>query len=280
MKALNRFVLIIVAGISGPVLAQERSESTASALQDNSFLIEEAYNQEPGVVQHILNTALSVNHHAGNSETRWDTTFTQEWPIGSETHQFSYTAPVSFIDGDHGSESGVGDLFLNYRLQVLTETDQRPAFSPRFSLILPTGDETRGFGNGVVGYQGNLPVSKIVSDRWTLHGNLGATFLPDVEGHDLFNYNVGGSAIYAVSRELNLMLECVSFCNEEAARSGRRRDCAAILLPGFRYAFNFKNGTQIVGGIGAPIGLTSAAPDYGVFLYFSVEHFFARPLKR
>ena len=252
----------------------------ASALQDNSFLVEEAYDQEPGVVQHIWNAVLGVNHHAGNSETRWDTSFTQEWPIGSETHQFSYTAPVSFIDGAHESENGIGDVLLNYRLQVLSETVQRPAFSPRFSLILPTGDEDRGLGNGVVGYQVNLPVSKIVSDRWTLHGNLGATFLPEVEGHDLFNYNVGGSAIFAVSRELNLMLECVSFCNEEVDGRGTRRDCAAILSPGFRYAFNFKNGTQVVGGIAAPVGLTSTAPDYGVFLYFSVEHFFARPSKR
>jgi hypothetical protein len=28
----------------------------------------------------------------------------------------------------------------------------------------------------------NLPVSKIVSDRWTIHGNAGATLLPDIDG--------------------------------------------------------------------------------------------------
>jgi hypothetical protein len=49
----------------------------------------------------------------------------------------------------------------------------RPAIAPRFTLILPTGDEDKGFGSGSVGYQFNLPVSKIVSDRVTLHFDAG-----------------------------------------------------------------------------------------------------------
>jgi hypothetical protein len=36
-------------------LAEEDDKRPAAAIQDNSFLIEEAYNQEEGVVQHILN---------------------------------------------------------------------------------------------------------------------------------------------------------------------------------------------------------------------------------
>jgi hypothetical protein len=32
----------------------------------------------------------------------------------------------------------------------------------------------------------------------------------------------------------------------------------------------------VVVGLAAPIGVTSAAPDYGVVLYFSFEHFFSR----
>jgi hypothetical protein len=52
---------------------------------------------------------------------------------------------------------------------------------------------------------------------------------------------------------------------------------AGILSPGVRYAFNFSNDSQLVLGVGAPIGLTSDAPDYGVFLYVSFEHFFKRP---
>ena len=256
-----------------PITAEENDERLAKGIQDNSFLIEEAYNQEPGVVQHIVNIAHSVTRRAGLDGQRWSFIFTQEWPLGSQTHQFSYTVPYSFIETAGQSHDGVEDVLINYRFQALTETAKGPAFAPRFSLILPTGDETRNLGNGVVGYQFNLPASKIVSDRWTLHANAGLTFMPDVQGRDLVNYNLGGSAICAVDQRLNLMLECIANFDEDPDDD---RASSVILSPGLRYAFNFKNHAQMVVGLAAPIGLTADAPDYGVFFYFSFEHFFAR----
>ncbi len=169
-------------------------------------------------------------------------------------------------------------MLLNYRYQVLTETETRPAFAPRFSLILPTGDADEGFGNDTVGYQVNLPMSKIVTDRWTLHGNAGATLLPDSEGHDLVSYNLAASAIYAITPTFNFMLESNANWDEEVNESGRaERNLSALISPGVRYAFNHPNDAQTVIGIAAPIGLTSHSPDYGVILYASFEHFFFRP---
>ena len=69
---------------------------------------------------------------------------------------------------------------LNYRLQALMEGKYTPAFAPRLSLVLPTGDSDKGFGAGVVGYEFNLPFSKIVSDRWTLNFNAGMSVFPNV----------------------------------------------------------------------------------------------------
>lgn len=264
-------VSFLAAGFS--LSAEENDERPAKGIQDNSFFIEEAYNQEAGVVQHILNITGSVSRRAGPDDKEWAPVFTQEWPVGSQTHQFSYTVPYLFMETAGQSGDGIGDVLINYRFQAFTETSRRPAFAPRFSLVVPTGDEARGLGNGVLGYQFNLPVSKIVSDRWTLHANAGLTFLPDVQGSDLINYNLGGSAIFAVHRDLNLMLECVANLDEEA---GGDRASSVILSPGLRYAFNFKNDAQLVVGLAAPIGLSSAAPDYGAVLYFSFEHFFAR----
>ena len=63
------------------------------------------------------------------------------------------------------------DMRLNYRLQAFMEGKYTPAFAPRLSLVLPTGDSDKGFGAGVVGYEFNLPFSEFVSDRWTLHFN-------------------------------------------------------------------------------------------------------------
>ena len=246
---------------------------TAEGVQDNSFLIEEAYNQEAGVVQHIFNLSRSVTRLPGPDDKQWLMTFTQEWPMGSMDHQFSYTLPYSYMESGGQSAHGVGDIFINYRYQVATETATRPAFAPRFSLIVPTGDEGKGLGDGTVGYQINLPLSKVVSDRWTLHANAGLTFLPDVQGEDLLSFNLGGSAIFAVNRRLNLMLETVANFDDQA---GGKREASVIISPGVRYAFNFKNDAQVVIGLAAPIGVSAAAPDYGVFLYFSVEHFFKR----
>jgi hypothetical protein len=256
------------------VSAHENDLRPAKGIQDNSFFIEEAYNQEAGVVQHILNITHFVSRHAGPDDKEWLPAFTQEWPLGSQEHQLSYTIPYSFMDSAGQSSDGIGDILINYRFQALTESSRTPAFAPRFSLVLPTGDEARDLGNGVLGYQVNLPVSKIVSDGWTMHANAGLTFLPDVQGgDDLINYNLGGSAIFAVSRGLNLMLECVANLDEEA---GGDRTSSVIVSPGLRYAFNFKNDAQLVVGLAAPIGLSADAPDYGVLLYFSFEHFFAR----
>lgn len=249
-------------------------EPPAKTVQDNSFLMEEAYNQEPGVVQHIFNAV----HTRGDGERAWDLRFIQEWPIFSQRHQFSYAVPYSFINSDGGSANGFGDALLNYRFQWLSETARQPAVAPRFSLILPTGDADAGLGNDAAGMQMNTAISKVLSDRWTVHGNVGATVLPDVRGKSLVSYNLGASAVYAVNHHLNLMLECVGDWEEEVNDSGgTTRRSSIVMSPGVRYGIGDASRAQTVIGIAAPLGLTPDAPDFGVFLYFSLEHAFVRP---
>ena len=245
------------------------AEPLAKGIQDNSFLVEEAYNQEPGVVQHIFNVPVFFSH--GEKETT--PSFTQEWPVFSQTHQFSYTIPYTFAE----SENGLEDIRLNYRLQALKESERTPAFAPRFSFVTPTGDADKGFGHDWLGYEINLPFSKIVSDRVTLHFNAGGSLFSDVHSHDLLNYNLGASVIYAVSKDFNLMLETVAGWNEDVDL-GRKVDRAttALISPGARYALNLPNDLQIVVGAAVPIGITSDSPDWGLFFYLSFEHPFVR----
>ncbi len=250
----------------------------SEGITDNSFFVEEAYNQEPGVVQHILNVVHSVSRHRGPDDREWDFAFTQEWPFLSQTHQLSFTLPYALIESGGRTQDGINDISLHYRYQLLLETQSTPAFAPSFSLVLPTGNADKGFGDDTVGYQISLPLSKIVSDRWTLHANAGGTFLPDVSGHDLVSYHLAASAVYAVSPTFNFLVELVSDFDEEVNDLGRSaRSTSVIISPGFRYAFNHSNDAQTVLGIAVPIGLTSAAPDYGIFIYASFEHFFSRP---
>lgn len=252
------------------------AEPLAKGIQDNSFLVEEAYNQETGVVQHILNVPAFFTH--GDKEIA--PSFTQEWPVFNQTHQFSYTVPYTFTENENGFE----DVRLNYRLQALVEGECVPAFAPRFSFVLPTGDADKGFGNDRLGYEINLPFSKIISDRVSLHFNAGGALFPDVRNRDLWSYNLGGSAIYAVSKNFNLMLESVAGWNEDVdltpapltPNTGVTRSVTALVSPGARYAFNLPNDAQLVVGLAVPIGLTSDSPDWGLFFYFSFEHPFVR----
>jgi hypothetical protein len=253
-----------------PASAQNGAdEPLARAVQDNSFLIEEAYNQEPGVVQHI--STLRRQHRD------WFFAFTQEWPIRSQTHQFSYTVPYQWLWNDGGRTHGIGDLFLNYRLQALMETDSLPAFAPRLSLVVPSGDRAKGTGNNSLGYQINLPFSKIVADNLTLHFNAGTTSFFDVEGRRPMSYSLGGSAILALTRNTNLLLEVLHERNESVAAGGiLEREKVLTVLPGVRHAFNFQDESQLVLGVGAPIHFVEDKREHGVFFYLSYEHKFLR----
>lgn len=268
MKWTGSGLLVVGLVALGPAMAEEKDDRPAKALQDNSFLVEEAYNQEPGVVQHI--TALQ------RQGRDWFFTFTQEWPIASQTHQFSYSIPYSWLRSGGQRAQGFGDINLNYRWQAVMETASMPAIAPRVSLILPTGEASKDLGVGSPGYVLALPVSKIVSDRVTLHGNARFTSYFNVNGRQPNSYFLGGSAVYAVSREFNLMLEAIGEWNESVTAAGNiEREKSFTLVPGLRYAFNLKEG-QLVAGLGAPIRFVNNTTEYGALLYLSFEHTFLK----
>jgi len=248
-------------------------------IEDNSFLIEEAYNQEPGMVQHIFQYLYSSD----SRQRGWTFAFTQEWPIYGQDHQFSYTVLSYHLINEGQRQHGVGDTLLNYRYQALEEGPGTPAFAPRFSLIIPTGNRDKGTGNGVVGYQWNLPFSKKVEPQLALHANFGVTYLPHVRSpmnngqlspkRSLVSPWVGGSAIFALLPRLHLILEWLGIIEDDINGSGRAvRTFNPLLSPGFRAAVVNENDLQIVAGAGVPIGLNRQANNLAAFLYFSIEH--------
>ena len=270
--------LTISAGFTRLHAAEERP---IAVIEDNSFLIEEAYNQEEGVVQHIFNGLYT----SSGRRHGWSFSFTQEWPVFSQDHQFSYTIPSYHLVDSGERQYGVGDILLNYRYQALEEGELKPAFAPRFSLILPTGNRLKGTGNNVVGYQWSLPFSKKVADRLALHANFGLTYLPNVKEpatatgssakQSLTSYNVGGSAIFALMPRFHLMLEWVGNFDQDFNDAGKReRSFRSTISPGFRTAIVNEEKLQIVAGAAAPIGLNRRTDNIGAFLYFSVEHDF------
>ncbi len=264
-----RLTSALLFSLSVPLLAQEPAR-----ISDNSFLIEEAYNQESGVVQHI-------NTFARSKGGDWSYSFTQEWPFRGQRHQLSYSVPLERIQAPTGSNTKLGDIALNYRLQAVSQPDGL-AFSPRLSLLLPSGDERTGHGSGGLGLQLNLPLSVPLSSRLVTHYNAGVTLVP--RAHDAAGdragttgFNLGASAILLVSPLFNIMLEAV-WLSEQAVQGAdlTGRSESAFLNPGIRYAINTRGGLQIVPGLAYPIGVGPSEGESGIYLYLSFEHAFRR----
>ena len=201
-------------------------------IEDNSFLMEEAYNQEAGVVQHI-----STLLRAGRT---WAYGFTQEWPLGGQRHQLSYTVALA---------EGPDVIALNYRHQ-LVGLGSHTAFAPRISFLVPTRESV---GTAL---QLNLPVSVALAPQLVTHFNAGIT----TPRREQAVYNAGASLIWLAHPNINLMLETVW--------SGDAQSGDLIVNPAVRWAIN-AGSLQIVPGVSFPDGRD-------VLFYLSLEHPFKR----
>ncbi len=266
-------VLLGISAVWSPLaLAQRPGE--APAIADNSFLIEEAYNQEPGVVQHI-----STFQRLRGADS-WLYVFTQEWPLFSQTSQLSYTLPVQRTPHGSSVTAGLGDVALNYRYQLVA--GERTSAAPRLSLLLPTGDPEAGLGAGALGLQVNLPVSAALARGVVTHWNAGAIVTPSAknplgEEATTTGYNLGASAVWLVGPAFNLLLEVAWTRSGTVTGPGATAQSDALLIsPGIRWAHTFSSGLQVVPGIAFPIGVGPSKGEDALLLYLSFEHPFRK----
>lgn len=254
-------------------------------MRDNALLVEEAFNQEKGEVQHIFNWINQWDRARGLRTRDFLFNYTMELPLGSQKHQFSFTTQflTAFERPDGGpsvQQGDIGDTFLNYRYQLLAD-DSFLWCAPRVSLILPSGDERLGLGTGQVGYQFNLPISRY-GERFDFHFNAGTTYTPRVSlplaaggmspRRDLQGYNLGASAYWKPETYLHFFVEALILWNEGIDEVGfSDRSTQVIVNPGFRWAVTQTEAVEWVLGVAVPIGLTRDTPDIGVFAYMSIE---------
>jgi DtxR family Mn-dependent transcriptional regulator len=256
-----------------PAPSGSSASSRPFGIIDNSFLVEEAFNQEPGIFQSIF------GFH--RSSDAWAFAFTQEWPVGSLRHQFSYTLPWAGFD----STRGFGDAVVNYRYQLVEEDPGIPAISPRLSLVLPTGSGELSYD--AWGLQANIPGSKQFGDYY-LHANVGFTWFPKVTtivdrscrnvdcDVALFSPHLAASAIYRVRDMFNVMLEGVlEFEEVPLVDSQTTRDTVFTLSPGFRGGWNLGD-HQLIVGAAVPITWVASDSTAGILLYLSYELPFRR----
>lgn len=259
---MTRRLLLLAALTVVACPADALAQAKAFGIVDNSFLVEEALNQDTGTFQNIFSWMR-------REDGEWQGSFTQEWPAPTTTHQLSYSVP--FVGG--GSPTHFGGVLLNYRYQALEEGPGRPAFAPRVSAILPTG---RAIDNSNrPGLQINLPFSKQVGALY-LHGNAGLTWLYGVplglgDRTNLTSPQVAGSVVWNTKALLNLMVESViEFEDLIEADHGTSHQRSITVSPGFRGGWNLGD-KQIVVGSAVPITVSEDDSTAAFLAYFSYE---------
>lgn len=261
-----KFAVIIVFMATSTLFAQE------SGIRDNSFLVEEAFNQEPGEMQHIFNFIFGLHNEDIEAAHTTEFSLYRKQLQGAVSGSFSNDQVTL-------SESVVG---LHLRYQFLDD----PSFASAFRLAgltdLSIKDEFE--------FQSNLSMSIPIALRWIVHANVGLTYVDfgnasivDAFGSGNYrrsdyqwNHTAGGSAIYALDQNFHLMIEYVfnrSIDYSSGYSTSRFTTDTGIINPGFRYAINLISGSQWVIGAGVPIGvMESNRDDRQLFIYLSFEH--------
>jgi hypothetical protein len=254
------------------------------SIEDNSMLIEEAFNQEAGVIQHISNLILDGGNVAY--------AYTQEIPIPNEKHQLSFGVSYSALKKPEGTfvnslflTNGLGDLVVNYRPMLMDKNDWALVI-PRFTLIAPTGNARYGLGSGAWGGQFNLAVTKRLGSKITMHYNAGYTLLKKADSYNLLSdgtpelsferdlkaKNLGASAIWIVRPKFNLLVEAATTFGQVIREDGSiAKENVSVINPGFRFAVDLGK-VQIVPGMGIPVNFTDGGfVNTAAFFYLSIE---------
>lgn len=261
-------------------LGQSHNKSYRSfgslALEDNSILVEEGFNQQMGAIQYIATSWI-------RDDGMVDFSLTQEIPLTDKKHQFSYTLNYFQRSRSGLPSHGFGDIALGYRYQVMDDNDWMMMI-PRLSLVLPTGNSALGFGNGSFGLQANVAVTKRLSKKIITHYNVGATgFIrskfygssPDGEKvfrkKNLWSKNGGVSFIWHTTSFVNVLVEYVALFEQEFASNGHvGKTSLHIFNPAARFSIKTGN-LQAVPAIGFPVVYDGSWRTNGMLVYLSIE---------
>lgn len=271
LKNFRTLLTFIVLCFSVDIWAE--SKDGPQQIKDNLFLMEEAYNQDPNVTQHIQTFLYAP------ASGSWGYDLTSEWPLFTQRHQISFSLPVISV-GDQNAPA-LGDIVLNYRLQALGMGGEGPLFiTPRLTLILPTGDYTAGAGRGVFGVETALAVSLELGDILDTHYNAGLAISPGARSTGgasatAVDYNLGFAVVWFAQPWMNVFSEAIYSSTANVIDDGTiERDHVFTLNPGLRFGIDFPFGLQIVPGISAPIEFSVAGVTASILGYLSFEHGF------
>lgn len=241
----------------------------SAAIEDNSFLLEEAFNQEWGVYQFIQ------KYQTAKRAKGYEYSFENEIPITDKTHQFSYE--FAYGRPDSTGHGAISDVTLNWRIQPYNKDGV--LLADRFGLIVPTGRVDKNAGNGVYGFEFMQAGTLFINDQFVTHFNFGFDVLPNAKtaGTDkrntLSSFTGGSSLIYMHNDWVNFMLEGLLQAGQSTLPDGTvTSETSFTINPGMRFAFDLAwKETQIVPGISFPTEILNRPQEHGVLFYLSIE---------
>jgi hypothetical protein len=243
--------------------------TTFAAIEDNSFLLEEAFNQEWGVYQFIQ------KYQTSERAKGYEYTSDGEIPITDKTHQFSYS--FSYARPESPGHGAVSDMTLNYRIQPYNKDGI--LLADRFGLIVPTGNVEKGTGSGVYGFEFMQAATIAISEQFTTHFNFGFDVLPNAKTANidkrrtLTGFTGGSSVVYLMNDNFNVLLEGLLQSGQSTLPDGTiTAQTTFTINPGLRWAMDFDwKEAQVVQGISFPTELLNRPQEHGVLFYLSIE---------
>ncbi|MCX7984158.1 MAG: hypothetical protein N3A63_04575 [Bacteroidetes bacterium] len=237
------------------------------AIEDNSFLLEEAINQSDGALWHSMTLDIA-------SPDQFTAIYTQEWPLAGETHQLGFTIPFHALEN---SVHGIGDLSLDYRYQLCREQDWA-WIAPHFSFFFPTGNYKNDLGHGTFGLGFILPITKRVSNAIMVNSNIGISYLPQAKKSfptgtitkSLKSALVGFNAAWLLHHHCSFVCEFLCSHFDEIQPHGTTSITNRTLCTGIRFSFDIGD-VYIVGGMAVPITFTSSSTDYSFIFNVGLE---------
>ena len=140
-----------------------------------------------------------------------------DFNYGLPNVQLKLEFPVAVVHEDSsGTAAGAGDLLLGVKWRFLNNEQSQLQFGIYPQLLLPTGDHSRGLGDGGSAFVFPLLAQKSW-DKWTLYGNVGYWWQTAAE---MRNYFYAGAVVEReISERLTLAVEL--FGNSPKERGGR-----------------------------------------------------------
>jgi hypothetical protein len=173
--------------------------------------------------------------------------------------------PYLVLDPASGErQDGLGDVELELKYSLFRDPDDTRALAVGAEISFPTGDEDRGTGRGEFAGEVFVAFTRSFSDL-AVHLNLGLELeeeLEDGEEELETEFEYGVAVEWEFAEETALLAALVGATGDEGTELS--------LIPGIEWEWEGER-SEIVLGLGLPIGLTDETPDWGVVAIVEVE---------